>query len=212
MLAGTSGTPEVRAFSARRSDVDVTVRFQGGSVQCPSGPCTYVGVTHYTFRKRGPLALASAFFPQPGRPGMFLAYVQGRGHTSDEVDVLSSRGDAIAVCHDAVAHQFDGLGGELHRRRSLVTLHPFGSLISLGAPSGVPLDSGADYVSTHCPGPRDSDLASAHIVPSRSYATSRFRRARFSLTLAGTKPFAAGGFVGTVRFRVRFDLARQNSG
>jgi len=52
-------------------------------------------------------------------------------------------------------------------------------------------------------------VVAGNAAPSRNYAVSRFRRRRFALVFADTRPFRAGGFQGTVRFRVTFGLVRK---
>jgi hypothetical protein len=189
-------------YDVRQADIDEVVRFHGAPATCgPPGLCGYSGIVHYRFHGRG-----SGAFTAPGRhgePGLAFGFAVGGGRTASDVSVADGAGDPVSRCTDTATFRADGFIGDPGRRRVTVALHATG-MDGLGSGEAQP-----DYLDTHCAGPRDRDLVSSRAAPSRNYAVSRFRRRRFALVFADTRPFRAGGFEGTVRFRVTFGLVRK---
>lgn len=191
-------------YELRQADIDEVVRFEGDPVSCGQvGLCGYTGSVHYNFHGRG-----SATFTARGRLdpfGVASGIAVGSGRTSSDVAFADRAGNTVARCTDSATFRADGFVGEPERRRVTIALHQTGTG-TFGFDDAQP-----DYLDTHCAGPRDRDLIASHAAPSRNYAVSRFRRRRFALIFADTRPFRAGGFQGTVRFRVRFGLVRKVS-
>ena len=200
--ASPTAGPTLYVYDVRQADIDEVVRFRGDPATCgPPGLCGYAGTVHYRFHGRG-----SGAFTAPGRngePGLAFGFAAGRGRTASDVSVADGAGNPVSRCTDTATFQADGFIGDPGRRRVTVALHSTG-MDGFGSGEAQP-----DYLDTHCAGPRDRDLISSRAAPSRNYAVSRFRRRRFALVFAGTRPFRAGGFEGTVRFRVTFGLVRK---
>lgn len=189
-------------YDLRQADIDEVVRFQGDPASCgPPGLCGYSGTIHYNFHGRGTGAFTAAGRPDPF--GLAFGFAVGRGRTSSDVALVDGAGNTVNRCTDAATFTADGFSGEPGRRRVTIGLHATGTT---GSGLG---EAQPDYLDTHCAGPRDRDLIASQAAPSRNYSVSRFRRRRFALIFADTRPFRAGGFQGTVRFRVRFGLVRK---
>jgi hypothetical protein len=191
-------------FNVSSGNVDELVRFQGDPASCAAhGVCGYSGTVHYVFRVTTGGALAS--YPDRGIPsGFVFGFLQGRGTATADVAVDGQMG-SVPHCTDAVTLRADAFNALLRGHRTTVALHDAGAF-TIGSVTTPP---SANTLDTHCAGPSDADLDASGATPSRRYATSRFRRVRFDLRFAGTRPFHAGGFAGTVRFRVRFRLRRE---
>jgi hypothetical protein len=189
-------------YDVRQADVDELVRFQGDPATCgASGLCGYAGTVHYSFHGRG----AGAFAPAGRRErfGSVFGLALGSGRTTSDVALADGAGGPHARCTDTATFRADGFAGQPGRRRVTIALHETGpGTIGFG-------EAQPDYLNTHCAGPRDRDMIASHATPSRNYAVSRFRRRRFAIVFADTQPFRAGGFQGTVRFRVTFGLVRK---
>jgi hypothetical protein len=202
--AGAARAPGESLFSVSSGSIDELVRFRGDPATCAvHGVCGYSGTVHYVFRA----TLGTAFASAPGQLlpfGFMVGFMQGRGTVTADVAVDGQAG-LVPHCADVVTVSSDAFGALLRGRRTTVRLHDSGSFTS-GALMAPPAASTLD---THCAGPSDADLEASGATPSRRYATSRFRRRRFDLRFAGTRPFRAGGFAGTARFRVRIRLRRE---
>ncbi|MDQ6749285.1 MAG: hypothetical protein M3Z33_00800 [Actinomycetota bacterium] len=193
-------------YDLRQADIDEVVRFQGDPASCaPSGLCGYAGTVHYNFHGRGTGAFTAPTSQDPF--GLAFGLAVGSGRTSSDVGFVDGAGNRTARCTDTETFKADGFSGAPGRRRVTIALHQTGTT---GADVGVGVgEAQPDYLDTHCAGPRDRDLVAGNAAPSRNYAVSRFRRRRFALVFADTRPFRAGGFQGTVRFRVTFGLVRK---
>ena len=188
-------------YDLRQADIDEVVHFAGDPATCGrAGLCGYTGTVHYKFHGRG----TGAFTAPDGRHPFGLAFgvAEGSGRTASDVAFVDAAGNPVTRCTDTASFTADGFSGEPGRRRVNIVLHETAGLGIGGEPQ-------PDYLDTHCAGPRDRDLFASGGAPSRNYSVSRFRRRRFALVFSDTRPFRAGGFQGTVRFRVTFGLVRR---
>jgi hypothetical protein len=206
--ATAAGAPSASYLLAISSgSVDETVRFQGNPTTCAGhGVCGYAGTLHYVFRTTSGSAFAT--YPERGGPfGFIFGYMGGRGTTTSDVIVDGGTG-ATPHCTASTSVKADGFGAGWLGRRATVSLH-LDSVSVPGTTGAPPTPAFGDTLYTGCPGPSDGDLAASHATPSRRYATSRFRRPRFDLRFAGTRPLRSGLYTGTVRFRVLIRLRRE---
>jgi hypothetical protein len=191
----------VFGYEIRQANIDELVSFHSDLAACaPAGLCGYAGTVRYAFHGRG-----FGAFESPGRrsslPPIVFGSADGTGRTVSDVALAGS----TTHCTDVLPIDSDGFEGLFRGRRVTVTLHAAAGQDQTTISTLLDMD----YLDTHCPGPRDRDLIASGATPSRSYSISRFRRRRFAIVFADTRPFRAGGFIGTVRFRVTFGLIRR---
>lgn len=195
-VAAPAGAAKPRADVLTSTHMRVTERvdFHGDAAAgcAERGLCGTSGTITYSFA--GSRVGFGALF---GARHVYIATLVMPGDGVVDAHVQAA---GAAPCHDERHVQLDGLVGQSHGGKIRLTPHLAAQGLGFGEP---PLE-------TRCGGPLDQDVAGA--LPTLDVAVSTLLRPTAHLHLSGTKPFAGGGFAGTVTTDVVMTLHRVRHG
>jgi hypothetical protein len=173
-------------LDARISEV-MTFNTEDGPACQRAGLCGYSGTVTYEFGHADGFALVVT----RGRRASGFGGVEMGGLTSATVQAPGGG----APCTDKVLERFDGFRVAGSPSRPLLVFHS--------------ADQAPQFLDTYCAGPRDLDVT--RLIPPLPLRGSLSRRSLFAQT-AGTQPFQAGPFVGTLSFSAAVRLRRSSLG
>jgi hypothetical protein len=194
----------VRHYSITQAEGSVRVNFAGDEAAgCRSrGVCTISGSTTYRFGGE-PRGGTVFWLRQRKRTVAFHGFFQTRAETAS--DVVSAGSDEH--CVDRAEHELDTLSFEPRSRTVRFTwrdLVPPEEGIVFGEDS-------VDVFDTRCAGPALEDLAISRALPAADVSYRVFRSPKGSFHTTGVRPFAGGGFAGTVEWDLRYAFRFRSS-
>ena len=166
------------------------------------GVCGVSGTVTYSFG--GKPDFADLTWIREGTETIFIVgLVETRGATVSDVTTAGS----AERCVDRVGHRYEQLAFEPRRGRLRFTWHGLEENGEENGEEQADGDFGVDPFDTHCAGPSVVDAARAGALPVADVPFRLFRSKRSTLTIRDTKPFAGGGFAGTVEWDLRYRWA-----
>jgi hypothetical protein len=198
--AADAKQPQTRiaTYEVTRAEGTVKINFHGGEAAgCRTrGVCGLSGSTTYSFGGR-PRYGQVIWARQRKRTVGFFGYAVTRGETAS--DVVSAGSDEH--CIDRSTHENEQLAFEPRSRsirfswRELVSDDE--EFVFVGGENDDPFD-------TRCAGPHLVDLDPSHAIPFADVSYRVFRSPKSSFTTTGSRPFAGGGFAGTVEWQLSY--------
>lgn len=197
--------PRVTAYKITKAEGFVRVTFQGDEAAgCRErGLCGLSGTTTYAFGGT-PRGGELHWFRQGSRTLFVSGFFDTRGSTVSDVGTAGS-GER---CVDRVRHRIESLSFTPRRGRLRFTWREPAFPIGADAPlEDIEGDLGPDAFDTRCAGPAHIDLARAGAMPAADVPFRLLRSKRSAFTAKGSRPFAGGGFAGTVDWDLSYRFA-----
>jgi hypothetical protein len=112
-------------------------------------------------------------------------------------------------CVDRVAHRTESVSFDPHRNSLELYWRRFPDQEELDDEEQFTFeDYGGDPFDSRCAGPAIRDLAESDALPEADVPYRPFRQGRGYFGTSGSKPFAGGGFAGTVTWKLRYGIQR----
>jgi hypothetical protein len=192
--------PRLTEYRLTQAEGFVRMTFGGDeSAGCRErGVCGISGTSTYTFGGK----------PEAGeitwlRLGSDTEFMDGFFITKGETVADVTTAGSPERCVDRVPRSFDSMSLEPGRKR--VRYDWRGRPDPIGDEEGVlGGEDGPDDLRTRCAGPASADIANALPRATLPYRVFRSKRSKFQVT--GSRPFAGGGFAGTVEWDMRYAL------
>lgn len=198
--------PRITTYGLTQAQGFVRMTFHGDEAAgCRErGVCGISGTSTYSFGGRP--ELGEIIWIREGTHTLFLdGFFATKAQTVADVATAGSP----ERCVDRVRHTFDTMSFQAGRKRVRFEWRPQGEPIGGEEEGELEGDGNADDLRTRCAGPTTADAAAALPRASIPYRVFRSRRSKFQTT--GTRPFAGGGFAGTVEWDLRYALRFKRS-
>jgi hypothetical protein len=165
------------------------------------GVCGLTGSTTYSFGgapRFGQLYWAR----QRKRTVAFYGFFETKGETASDVVSAGSQ----EHCIDRASHEYETLAFEPRSQRVRFEWREFDT-----GEEGVVIGTANDPFDTRCAGPHLDDFEASHALPFADVPYRVFRSRKSSFRTTGSRPFAGGGFAGTVDWDLRYSFRFRGS-
>lgn len=198
--------PRVAIYDVTRGEGTVKVSFHGDAAAgCGArGVCGLSGSTTYAFGGT-PRFGQVIWVRQRKRTIGFHGYFQTKAETVSDVVSAGSQ----EHCVDRASSEFEVLAFEPRSKRVRFDWRE----LETGEEEGIFFGGTGDPFDTRCAGPHLEDFEASHALPFADVPYRVFRSPKSSFRTTGSRPFAGGGFAGTVDWDLRYSFRfRANRG
>ena len=189
----------VTTWAVTKAEGTVRITFAGNEAAgCRAiGVCGISGTTTYAFG--GEPRFGRVYWARDRkRTFAFSGFFETNGVTAS--DVVSA--GSTEHCVDRAEHDYEGLSFEPRSQRVRFEWRERRT----GDEDFVIIGNDSDPFDTRCAGPHLVDLEPSRAVPFADVPYRVFRSPRSSFRTTGSRPFAGGGFAGTVDWDLRYGL------